>query len=139
MAISPPSDLILDVVKAADPLARQEATNRLSRLAESTETGSVPFSDFFGSTRVATQPSTAVSAGNTGDKQSPAQQFEAVILHQFVESMLPMEATAVFGEGSTGEIWKSMMAEQVANQIAASGGIGIAGLLSDQLNSGAGV
>lgn len=67
---------------------------------------------------------------------SPAHKFEALVLHQFVETMLPDDASTVFGEGSTGEIWKSMLAEQVADQMASSGGIGIADLLSDTLNKG---
>jgi Rod binding domain-containing protein len=59
-----------------------------------------------------------------------------MILSQFVETMLPDDSEAVFGSGTAGEIWKSMLAEQVANQLAASGGVGIAGLISDTLEKG---
>jgi hypothetical protein len=40
--------------------------------------------------------------------------------------MLPKNAESVFGKGTAGGIWKSMMAEKLADQISRSGGIGIA-------------
>jgi Rod binding domain-containing protein len=49
-----------------------------------------------------------------------------MVLSSFVESMLPQSSEAVFGAGSAGQIWKSMMAQQIATQLAKSGGIGIA-------------
>lgn len=138
MAISPPSDLIMDVARAADPVDMQDATRRLRSIAA---TGSGEgFALAFDSAasgyeanfnRYKTSAQTGPGAG-----KSPAEQFEAMILGQFVETMLPNDAEAVFGEGATGEIWRSMLAEQVANQLAASGGIGIAGLLSDTLKQG---
>ncbi|MEP3047881.1 MAG: rod-binding protein [Roseibium sp.] len=138
MAIAPPSDLILDVAKAADPIEIREATNRLRSMAvnaagdgfklaydsasDSGQSGLDPF-----------RPSGSVS--NPAQK-SPAEKFEAMILTQFVETMLPNDAEKVFGKGTTGEIWKSMLAEQVANQLAASGGIGVADIISDTLAQG---
>jgi Rod binding domain-containing protein len=44
----------------------------------------------------------------------------------FVESMLPKDAEQVFGKGSAGNIWRSMMAEQIGNEMAKGKGIGIA-------------
>ncbi|WP_416186596.1 rod-binding protein [Fulvimarina uroteuthidis] len=61
---------------------------------------------------------------------SPMQQFEAFALRSFVESMLPSEATNFFGAGTAGNIWRSMMAEQLGNQLARGGGIGIADMIS---------
>lgn len=139
MAIAPPSDLVLDVVRAADPLERAEAVGKLQRLAATAGTASVGEASFKAAIDDSRAASTRV-AGTQGPilaAQSPAQKFEALVLHQFVETMLPDDASTVFGEGATGEIWKSMLAEQVANQLAASGGIGIAGLLSDDLKKGA--
>jgi len=138
MAISPPSDLILDVAKAADPVHMAEATNRLRSLSAggSGEEFQLAFAD----------ASNHASADITGFRpagsdagavaRSPAKQFEAMILTQFVETMLPQETEEIFGKGTAGEIWKSMLAEQVANQLAASGGVGIADLISDTLNKG---
>jgi peptidoglycan hydrolase FlgJ len=52
--------------------------------------------------------------------------FEAFILQTFVETMLPKESEEVFGKGTAGSVWKSMLAEQLGNQLAKGKGIGIA-------------
>ena len=52
--------------------------------------------------------------------------FEAFILQMFVESMLPKDASDVFGKGTAGTIWRSMLAEQIGNEMAKGNGIGIA-------------
>ncbi|MEP3427765.1 MAG: rod-binding protein [Roseibium sp.] len=138
MAIAPPSDLILDVAKAADPMEIREATNRLRALA-ATATGDgfkLAYDSAAGAANSGLDPfRTSGSVGNPAQK-SPAEKFEAMILTQFVETMLPKDAEMVFGKGTTGEIWKSMLAEQVANQLAASGGIGVADIISDTLVQG---
>jgi len=67
----------------------------------------------------------AASAKN-GDRARALQDFEAVVLQTFIASMLPDEAENVYGEGTAGEVWKSMLAEQIASQMAKAGGIGIA-------------
>jgi len=136
MAISPPSDLILDVAKAADPVSLQDATNRLRSIAVSGSGAGfeLAFSDASNRAETAFTRYSAKASGVAAAEKSPAEKFEAMILSQFVETMLPENAETVFGEGATGEIWKSMLAEQVANQLAASGGVGIADMLSDTLN-----
>ena len=53
-------------------------------------------------------------------------QFEAFVLQSFVQSMLPKNATNVFGKGSAGEFWKSMLAEKMGDELARSGQVGIA-------------
>jgi len=139
MAISPPSDLILDVVKAADPVSRQAATHRLRSIAASGtgEGFGLAFADASAGWEADFNRFSAAGAVKAGQGKSPAEKFEAMVLSQFVETMLPENAEAVFGEGATGEIWKSMLAEQVSNQLAASGGVGIADLISNTLNQGA--
>ena len=65
--------------------------------------------------------------GAAATKQAEAfRQFESFILQSFIETMLPKNAESVFGSGTAGGIWKSMMAEKLADQISRSGGIGIA-------------
>lgn len=54
------------------------------------------------------------------------QKFEAMVLQSFVKSILPADSEEFFGEGTAGEIWKGMMAEQLGNVIAERGGVGIA-------------
>lgn len=136
MAISLPSDIVLDVAKAADPAKYQAATKRLSEL--SAPAGATEFANVFNTigsrpmTRIPTDPHTVMTAlqnrtALTADKKDDTyQQFEAFVLQTFVESMMPKDAENVFGKGTAGNIWKSMMAEQMAGQLAKAGGIGIA-------------
>lgn len=148
MGISPPSDLVLDVVRAADPARVRTAEAALSRLAlrpapfadppadsasfaasatfrvpahESTEALEVALANDAALYRPPTPGS--VTAGGTADV---LRDFEAVTLTTFVKALMPKDATAVFGSGSAGEIFRSMMAEEIAAEVAAAGGIGIA-------------
>lgn len=47
--------------------------------------------------------------------------FEAFALQVFISSMLPKESEKLFGTGSAGKLWQSLMAEKLADQIASSG------------------
>ncbi|EAU41515.1 hypothetical protein FP2506_13819 [Fulvimarina pelagi HTCC2506] len=69
-------------------------------------------------------------AAHEVDKLSPLQEFESFALRSFVESMLPSEASNFFGSGTAGNIWRSMMAEQIGEQITRAGGIGIAEMVA---------
>ncbi len=64
-----------------------------------------------------------------------ARQFEAFVLQSFVDAMLPRESGA-FGRGIAGYIWKSMLAEQIATELARSGGVGIARLITPAIRAG---
>ncbi len=137
MAINPPSDLVMDVARAADPQAYRMAAERLksaSGLAwpevASSATGLTRdnFASF--SDSLAAGVSMAPKAENTAN---PAyRKFEAFMLQSFVQSMFTGDATATFGKGIAGEYWKSMMAEAMANKMADGGGVGIARLLEEQ-------
>lgn len=63
-------------------------------------------------------------------KANAAEQFEAFVMQSFIEEMLPKSAEGVFGSGLAGDYWRSMLAEQVAGQVAKRGGIGIAKMIS---------
>ncbi len=169
--INPPSDIILDVVRAAEPEKQAKATQRLVALAGGrgpdagqfaslmeapARAGARPSSSFQGDharvamhNRETLQPpvpgTSAVTdlrsrlprmdgADASGEPtpapgnrpMTPEQEFEAFVLRSFVETMLPDDADTVYGSGTAGEIWKSMQAEHIANDMARSGGIGIA-------------
>jgi Rod binding domain-containing protein len=68
--------------------------------------------------------------------QSAGKEFEAFVLQSFIQEMLPKNAESVFGGGIAGEIWKSMLAEQLAARFAGRGDFGIAELVekSDSVN-----
>jgi hypothetical protein len=59
----------------------------------------------------------------------PAQKFEAFVLQTFIQEMMPETPESVFGAGISGDFWKSMMAEKIAEQVAARGSLGIADYL----------
>ena len=137
MAIDPPSDVVLEVAKAADPERAAAATRRLNALAAA-DVGD--FSATLAQTARSAAPDAAPAAAMAdarsrladaaaaaGDRAAKAQvDFEATILNGFVSEMLPKDDAAVFGQGLAGEMWRSMLADQVARQIAKSGALGLA-------------
>jgi len=147
LAINPPSDIVLDVAKAADPLRYTAAVQKLSQIAGAAEVdesfdlllgaldsaSDSPAAQTFDWTRADLRSrlaplSATIAASPTVE---PYRQFEAFVLQSFIQSMFPKDANHVFGDGIAGSYWSSMLAEQVAGQVAKSGGIGIA----DQLAS----
>ena len=126
MAISPPSDIVLDVARAAGPADIEAARTALMKKA-----GGVSGSFTVGE---------AAPLSRAADKADPAtryQRFEAMVLQTFIENMLPKDAEGVYGKGLAGDMWKSQMAEQLADVMAARGGIGIArSMLADHYLDG---
>lgn len=58
-----------------------------------------------------------------------ARDFEAAMLGPMMEAMLPSEDAAVWGSGRGGHMWRSLFAQELAAEIARSGGVGIAELV----------
>ncbi|MDQ0319179.1 Rod binding domain-containing protein [Pararhizobium capsulatum DSM 1112] len=142
MAISPPSDLVLDVVRAADPTEVQEAQARLKanqaafRATSLAENGN----GFANTVAVLNQNEGSSGLGNINNRAEPVKipetyrKFEAMVLQNFVKSMLPTDSEEVYGKGTAGNMWKSMMAEQVANVMAEGDGVGIAkSMITDRI------
>lgn len=133
MAISPPSDLVLDVAMAADPETMRASVEKLRTMVSDRVAAQVQLSrDNFASL----QQSSIAADGSTPkapNASNPAyKKFEAFMLQSFVESMFTSDNQAVFGQGIAGDYWKSMMAEAVANKMTDAGGIGIARMLEQQ-------
>ena len=134
LSIAPPSDIVLDVAQAADPLKVQAATARLASLAGK----SAGIADDF-STVLAQQSKTTTTAPaqtsplvqdygvhrTTTKAGSPYQKFEALVLQNFVETMLPKD-NDLFGDKFSADAYRSMMADKLAGQMAATGRLGIA-------------
>ncbi len=135
MAISPPSDLVLDVVKAADPLEVQAAQEKLkanqaafaaNSLAEAGN-GFTSAVDILDRAAGKTGLSDATNRATSSEKVPETyRKFEAMVLQNFIKNMLPSESEDVYGKGATGDIWKGMMAEQLGNVISQGDGIGVA-------------
>jgi peptidoglycan hydrolase FlgJ len=137
MAFSPRTDVVLEVASAADPSRATLAAQRLNALAGS----NAPAADFAADLDRAARPSeTTAPLANAADARSrlaEAQggldktrqaktQFEAMMLNSFVSELLPKDTGEVFGQGMAGDMWRSMLAEQVSTQIAKSGKLGLA-------------
>ncbi|MFD1745992.1 rod-binding protein [Rhizobium helianthi] len=134
MAISPPSDLVMDVLRAADPTSVQEAQAKLSATRAATTatrlaaagTGFSSVVDFLDDAGTRSHVDTARKADRSIEMPEEYRKFEASILQSFVNSMMPKDSEEVYGKGSAGEFWQSMMSEKIADEVAKSGGIGIA-------------
>jgi Rod binding domain-containing protein len=134
LAISPPSDIVLDVARAADPAEIATARLQLERRGAAAA-GAVSFAAV---ARTDT-PSATDAAANSRNAGIPKayRKFEAVVLQTFMKSIMPKDSDAVFGKGLAGDMWKSQLAEQLGNVLADRGGIGIANrLLKDRYVEG---
>jgi peptidoglycan hydrolase FlgJ len=149
VAITPPSDLVLDVVRAADPAQVQEAqaklkSNRASFEATSLAEAGAGFQAAVGSilnrdSAGATASSNAVSAVGAKAVPEHLRKFETMVLQNFVKSMMPTESEQVYGEGTAGEMWRGMMADQLGEALGKGGGIGIAEALAKKSGISGGV
>lgn len=135
MSITPVSDIVLDVARAADPARSAAATARLAQLAEAGPASSTDFASLVETERLAlSQPdnaAAAVTGAKAPTKRRPDPRTEAVkglerlVLQNLVESMLPKETSTLFGRGTAGDVWRSMLAEQLAAQIGAVVDLGV--------------
>lgn len=126
MAITPASDIVLDVARAADPERYRAAVERLQRLRATAE-ASNPQASGFSVALASSGPRPDVGARAQPRRQLDAYgRFEAFVLQSFMQSMLPQNASKVYGKGIAGEFWRSMLAEKMAEELARSGQVGIA-------------
>jgi flagellar protein FlgJ len=104
MAVALSTDIVADVMSAASPERLQAAREHLRGIASAA------------ASRQATKP----------DQAAAYQKFDAMVLGTFVETMLPNEADSVYGGGLAGDMWKSMMAQQLGDSLASRGVLNIA-------------
>jgi flagellar protein FlgJ len=149
MIVTATSDVVLDVLEAADPATQRQATAKLDALKPSDADFAASMDSQADKARelskaaasAAGGPSPATTAqADMGPSSAAApvrvikapgpgevyRKFEAFVLQVFVETMLPEKANDLFGKGTAGNVWRSMLAEQLGNQLAAGKGIGIA-------------
>ncbi|MCP1200887.1 rod-binding protein [Notoacmeibacter sp. MSK16QG-6] len=146
MAVDFPGDLIADVARAADNRTVEQARARLAGLAEASGRTAQAFTNELKGTAAAIPAITAMAGeppaeqvAVVGKNQDPAmQRFEAMMLQQMIQQMMPKETSAVYGEGFAGDMWRSMQAEKIGETFAKRGGIGIAEAISSRfaLSSG---
>jgi flagellar protein FlgJ len=136
MAFNPRTDVVLEVASAADPSRASLAAQRLNALAGANAAAA----DFAADIDRAAQASSTAAVANGADARSrlaeapggPGKvaqaktQFEAMMLNSFVGELLPKDTSDFFGQGVAGDMWRSMLADQVSMQIAKSGKLGLA-------------
>ena len=138
MAIAITSDLVLDVMRAASPQKVASATARLSGkpspaaaaafAAEVNASGKVRNKS---EARIASAGEPAsTTASNSTARAKAHQKFEAAMLRSFTEDMLPARASSLYGEGTAGDIWRSLQVDLMSQKLASAGGIGIAEMLN---------
>jgi flagellar protein FlgJ len=141
VAINPPSDIVLDVLNAADPSRVEATTERLNALAAGASSPTAS-EDFAQALDAARQSSDAALSNVVGMADARAKlsgkevsalrmknaqvEFEATLLNNMVGEMLPKDAAGIFGQGAAGDVWRSMLGDQIAHQIAKSGELGLA-------------
>lgn len=103
MAVTLATDIVMDVARAVGSEGVEAARAAL--------------------TRKASAPAATAAADKARD---PYVKFESMVLGSFVQSMLPKNADSVYGGGLSGDMWQSLMAQEMGKVIAESGGIGIA-------------
>jgi peptidoglycan hydrolase FlgJ len=148
VSISPPSDLIVDVAKAADPQSYRAAVDKLARadaasgdydLAAAAVAAAADAKSPAAATPPMNTPVTGASLPAASGPHPPTKaqkanaysKLEAYFLQTFVEAMLPKDSEALFGSGVAGNIWKSMLAEHLANELAQGTEFGIAKKLAE--------
>lgn len=131
MAISPPSDLVLDVVQAADPGLVQAAREKLKANEAASQSvmlasNGVGFSQAVSQSEKSIKEIDNVRVSQKKEIPETYRKFEASVASTFIQNMLPSDSEEVYGKGAAGDFWKGMMAEQIADAVSKQGGFGIA-------------
>lgn len=120
MAVDIPSDLVLDVMRAADPARLKAAVARLSPPADS---GAVPFDGVLAHAAGAVPAAGPIDAAPAppNRQRSIEPEFQQLVWRSLYEAMMPQEGSAAFGEGAGAGIWRSMAVDQLASVSAQTG------------------
>jgi hypothetical protein len=133
MTIQPLSDIILDVANAADPvraaatkekLAQASGVDFASLLSGSASSGvgqkwsDVSHARFFSDTT-----GKPLASGSGADEAKRG--LETLIAKMLIETMLPKEGPATYGQGTAGGVWRSMLADRLADDLTRGKGLSI--------------
>lgn len=77
----------------------------------------------------ASSPQASAGDARQNKMKDVGQQFEALYLRQMLEEWMPKDSKDLFGEGTAGSVWRSMLADQMATTLSKSGTIGIAQMI----------
>jgi peptidoglycan hydrolase FlgJ len=71
----------------------------------------------------------AATSGQTVKPKDVGEQFEAMYLRQMLDAMMPKDSENLFGDGTAGPMWRSMMVDSLATALSKTGSIGIAHMI----------
>lgn len=136
MSISPVSDIVLDVAMAADPAKYRAAAEKLSAGGTATQGLIGSFESTLKNTiekmpdgwkNFAAPGMSAASRSHATHTSARAYKgLEQLVLKNLIETMLPKNSSALFGSSTAGDIWRSMLADQLASAIGNTVDLGIA-------------
>ncbi len=164
MAVSLPSDLIVDVMRSADPGLAGMAARRLSRIGA--ENGgpsefaqimdrirpiATAYSDPVAAVLSAAEPGKSAKAearlvswadtreiadgvNSQHSGAAPYVAFEQMFLRNMLEAVIPQADSGLYGDDASAGVWRSMAVDQLAAVYAKSGGIGLADQLASHEN-----
>ena len=135
MSIKPPSDILLDVARAADPAKSTAAVERLTRLGADGGVDDVQFRDVLGKVNAPRSSLPAIAELRFANMQPEKaketaqtkayQGFTALLLENLVDNMMPDDDDGFFGsEAGAGE-WRSMLAQELGTSLSKSVDLGI--------------
>jgi flagellar protein FlgJ len=136
MAFNPRSDIVQEVMNAADPSRAGMAAERLASLGQASGAKGDFAADLVRASASSLPPASSdglsnaraalASATGAADPASRAKlEFETMLTNSFVQEILPKDTSGVYGQGYAGDMWRSMLSEQVSRQIAKSGALGL--------------
>ena len=128
------SDIVQEVINAADPSRASMAAERLAALGRMSAAKG-DFAADLGRASATTASASrglpdaraglAAPAGAADGASKVRVEFETMLLNSFVQEMLPKDSGSVYGQGYAGDMWRSMLSEQISRQIAKSGALGL--------------
>ncbi|WP_084705028.1 rod-binding protein [Beijerinckia mobilis] len=144
LSIQPPSDIVLDVANAAGAPSSSPLFDRLRSASAIPSTEKASFSTLMEDVAAGDKRSSSILPlfspqpkfeAHTGDTKTKVfKDLEAVLLRNFIESMLPKDMSDIYGHGSAGDMWKSMLADQLSKELSKRIDLGLSRTAATRLN-----
>jgi len=128
LPISPPSQIGTELLRGPALADIHAARTDIARRSET----AAPTAEFSVGEEDAGKATDTASAAKSPES---FRKFEAMVLQTFIQNMLPKDGAAVYGKGMAGDMWKSLMAEKMAEVMSERGGIGIADRMFGQYDA----
>jgi Rod binding domain-containing protein len=68
----------------------------------------------------------SVSGQPDDHAKAVGQQFEAMYLRQMLDEFMPKDSEELFGKGTSGTVWRSMLVDSLATTLSKTGTMGLA-------------